>query len=117
MRFLVDESTGFGVANYLYRQGHDVLIVTEIMPEADDSDILRRAVEESQIVVTNDKDFGELIFRSGQPHRGVILLRLKDERGANRLHVISSLLDQFGTQLADRFLVVTETSVRFRPPL
>jgi predicted nuclease of predicted toxin-antitoxin system len=115
MRFIVDESTGYGVARFLQAQGHDVLIVAEVMPEADDMTILQRAFIEERIVVTNDKDFGELIFRRREPHHGVILLRLQDESGENRLHVIKALMEQYSEQLSERFAVVTEKNVRFRP--
>lgn len=76
MRFIVDESTGFAVAQCLEQLGHDVVIVAELMPEAIDSDILSRAAAEERIVVINNKDFGELVFRSRQAHHGVVLLRL-----------------------------------------
>jgi predicted nuclease of predicted toxin-antitoxin system len=91
MRFLVDESAGSAIAAFLRHLGHDVLAVTETMPQADDSAILGRAVKESRIVVTNDKDFGELIFRSGAAHASVVLLRLRDEAAANRVRVTSDM--------------------------
>jgi predicted nuclease of predicted toxin-antitoxin system len=68
VRFIVDESTGVAVVNYLRRVGHDVLAVAEAMPQADDPDILIRAEAEERILVTNDKDFGDLAFRNGQAH-------------------------------------------------
>lgn len=115
MRFIVDESTGYGIARYLQAQGHDVLIIAEVMPEADDVTILQRAFAEKRIVVTNDKDFGELIFRRRKPHHGVILLRLQDEGGENRVQVLTALMTQYGTQLPGHFVVVTENKVRIRP--
>jgi predicted nuclease of predicted toxin-antitoxin system len=87
MKFLVDESTGQSVATYLDRAGYDVVSVADIMPSARDEDILHRAVLEDRIVVTNDKDFGELIYRGGGAHRGIILLRLRDERAANKIQI------------------------------
>lgn len=115
MRFLIDESTGFAVAGYIRSLDHDVEIVAEIMPEADDHEILTYAVTENRIVVTNDKDFGDLIFRSKQPHCGVIFLRLQDESRANRVRVIAALLAQHESKLPNRFTVATDDQVRFRP--
>lgn len=57
---MVDESTGMAVVNYLRSLGYDVFAVAEAIPQADDSDILARASSEGRILVTNDKDFGEL---------------------------------------------------------
>lgn len=115
MRFVVDESTGTAVAEYLRSLSYDVLVVAETMLQADDVDILARATAEGRIVVTNDKDFGELVFRSGQAHHGILLLRLRDESAANRVRVVKSVLDSYADQLANRFVVATENNVRVRP--
>jgi predicted nuclease of predicted toxin-antitoxin system len=117
MQFIVDESAGTAVAEYLRGAGHDVLAVAEVMPQADDSDILARAVSEKRILVTNDKDFGELVFRSGQALYGVVLLRLHDESSANRVRVMKMVIEQHTDRLVDHFAVATEDSVRIRPVL
>lgn len=114
MQFIVDESTGAAVLEYLRSVGHDVLAVAETMPQAEDQDILARAVTERRILVTNDKDFGELVFRSGQPHYGVLLLRLHDESRTNRVRVVKAVLEQYADRLAGRFAVATEGGVRIR---
>ncbi len=63
MRFLVDECTGPAVANWLRAQQHDVFSVYETARGIDDDDVIRRAFAEDRILVTNDKDFGERIYR------------------------------------------------------
>jgi len=65
-------------------------------------------------VITNDKDFGELIFRSGYPHSGVILLRLHDESPANRIRVVKTVVEQYASRLKRHFTVATDTDVRIR---
>ncbi len=115
MRFLVDESAGWAVAEYLRQAGHDILAVAEITPSADDPDILSWATRENRILVTNDKDFGELVFRSGRTHQGILLFRLQDESATNRVRMLAAVLSQYADQLPGRFVVVTETSVRIRP--
>jgi predicted nuclease of predicted toxin-antitoxin system len=85
VKFLVDECTGTSVVACLRDEGHDVAAVAEVMPQADDDEILDHAVSDARILVTNDKDFGEMIYRSGQAHRGVVLLRLRDERAENKV--------------------------------
>lgn len=116
MKFMVDESAGTAVAKYLRDAGHDVLLVSEAMPQAEDQHILARAMSQRRILITNDKDFGELIFRSGQAHHGVLLLRLHDESPANRVRVVKAILEQCASRLAGCFTVATESSVRIRPP-
>ena len=115
MRSIVDESTGAAVVEYLKAAGHDVLAVAESMPRAGDPEILATALGEKRIVVTNDKDFGELVFRSGQAHSGVLLLRLGDEGAANRVRVVMTVLEQYADRLSGSFTVATEGYVRIRP--
>jgi len=113
MRFLIDECTGPAVAQWLREQGHDVLSVFEQGRGMDDDEVIHTAFTGNRILVTNDKDFGEKVYRERRPHRGVVLLRLEDERAQNKIAVLRRLLDNHTGRLADRFVVVTETAVRF----
>jgi predicted nuclease of predicted toxin-antitoxin system len=115
LRFIVDESAGVAVVEYLRGVGHDVLSVAESMLGAEDQDILGLAVGEGRILVTNDKDFGELIFRGGQAHCGVLLIRLRDESVSNRVRVLKIVLEQYGDRLAGHFTVATDGGVRIQP--
>jgi len=115
---MVDESTGMAVVNYLRSLGYDVLAVAETISQAADSDVLARASSEGRILVTNDKDFGELAFRVGQVHQGVqgvLLLRLQDESPTNCVRVLKAVLEQYAARLPSHFTVATESGVRIRP--
>ena len=112
MRFLVDECTGPAVAQWLRSLQHVVFSVYEQARGMDDDDIIHKAFVEDWILITNDKDFGEKVYREGQPHRGVVLLRLNDERAANKIAVLHRLLENHGDRLMDRFVVAGETAVR-----
>ncbi len=114
MKLLVDESTGTSVVACLLAAGHDAASVAEVMPQATDEAILHRAVSEGRIVVTNDKDFGELIYRTGWKHRGVVLLRLRDERPQNKVRVMEAVLGRVGERLQDHYVVATEAGIRVR---
>jgi predicted nuclease of predicted toxin-antitoxin system len=102
------------LARYLRDAGYDVLAVAELAPRATDRNILGWAADERRIVISCDKDFGELVFRSGQTHEGVILLRLRDESAANQLRVLSNALTLYAKELPGQFAVVTERRVRIR---
>jgi len=84
------------------------------MPQADDASILARAGQEGRIIVTNDKDFGKLVFRTAQAAAGVILLRLRDESSANRVRVMQAVLQQCGEALPNSFIVAQEGHIRVR---
>ena len=112
MRFLVDECTGPGVARWLREEKHEVFSVYEEARGTSDHDILEKALADNRILITNDKDFGEKIFRERRSHRGVILLRLADERAASKTSALRRLLTGYADRLPDHFTVVTDTSVR-----
>lgn len=113
MRFLVDENAGPSVARWLRAQGHDVFSVYESARGISDDEVIRRAYAEDRILVTSDKDFGNKVYREQHPHRGIILLRLRDERVVMKLAVMERLLSGYSAQLPDRYVVVSEQRVRF----
>ncbi len=113
MRFLVDECTGPMVARWLRQRGHAVFSVFEEARGMDDDDIIQKAKDQDWILITNDKDFGEKVFREGRQHNGVVLLRLGDERAASKIDVLERLLEAHADRLSNCFVVVTETQVRF----
>jgi len=118
MRFLVDECTGPATARWLREQGHEVFSVYEEARGMGDDEVIQKAFDEKWILITNDKDFGEKVYRERHPHSGVVLLRLGDERADGKIKVMRSLLKQYAEHLSDRFVVVTERRVRFAgPPL
>jgi predicted nuclease of predicted toxin-antitoxin system len=113
MRFLVDECTGPAVTEWLRNENHEVFSVFDAAKGLADDDILTKALTENWILITNDKDFGEMIFRERREHHGVIFLRLQDERSANKINVLRHLLNSYSEKLIDQFVTVTETKVRF----
>jgi predicted nuclease of predicted toxin-antitoxin system len=116
LRFLVDESAGPRLANWLADQGHEVYSVYEQSRGERDEQLIRKANDQSWIIVTSDKDFGELVYRLRRPHKGVVLLRLDDFRSQNRIAVMRRLIDQYKERLEGNFVVVEESRVRFGRP-
>jgi predicted nuclease of predicted toxin-antitoxin system len=115
MRILANENVSATVIQVLRDHGHDVLSVKESLRGEKDPSILARAQAEQRLVVTHDKDFGELAFRIGLPAEcGVILLRLSgddpDVDNQRALQAIESRSDWTG-----HFSVITEDRIRMRP--
>lgn len=114
MKFLVDESVEYRVVLDLKEKGFDIASVASDFPSLKDKRVLSRAEREERILITNDKDFGELIFRQKLPHKGVILLRLPDETAQAKIEKLDFLLKSYGNKLKDNFVVVTKDRVRIR---
>jgi predicted nuclease of predicted toxin-antitoxin system len=115
MRLLVDECTGPAVARWLREQSHEVFSVFDDARGMSDEDILAKAFAESWVIITNDKDFGDLVFAQGRQHRGVIFLRLDDSRSATAIAALQSLLEKHGEDLIDQFTVVRRNLFRIVP--
>lgn len=113
MRFIVDECTGPKVAEWLQTENHEVFSVYDDARGTDDETILQKAFNENWILITNDKDFGEKVYRERFPHHGIVFLRLSDERTKMKIEVLRLLLENYAEKLPDQFVVVTETQVRF----
>jgi predicted nuclease of predicted toxin-antitoxin system len=115
MRFLLDQSTDARLIVHLTERGHDATRVAKDYPHGlTDTQVLAIAHAESRILITDDRDFGELVFRLGHSHAGVIYLRLGsyadlDSRIARLDDVLASHTDEL-----DQFLVVNPRTVRIR---
>lgn len=110
MKFLIDANLGRKFTNLLKKAGHDALFANDLLPLSSDEEILAKAEQEERIVITNDKDFGELIFRLGRPSAGVILLRASTTDPKKRFELTKSVLDK----AEGRFVVIKEGRIRIR---
>jgi len=114
MRFLLDESTEYRLAAFLKDQGHDVTAIAHDYPHAlSDGEVLALAHREERILITNDRDFGDLIFHARLPHSGVIFFRLPAATVETKIAQLEHILIKYADQL-QHFLVVTDKSVRVR---
>ena len=112
MRFIVDECTGRKVCDWLKESGHDVLSIYDSCRGIKDLDILEIANRENRIIITDDKDFGDMIFRDKLPHKGIILLRPQDRRSKIKIEILKNILENYSGKLKNHFVVVTEKKLR-----
>jgi len=115
MRFLANENIPLASVRQLRDAGHDVVAVIEESPGATDIQVLARAHEESRILLTFDRDYGELIFQRGLPvPAGVIYLRFDPRDPAEPASYILGFLAIQDLQLEGRFSVALRQRVRQR---
>jgi predicted nuclease of predicted toxin-antitoxin system len=114
MRFLLDESADFRLGRYLAALGHDVTAISRDYPQSlADFDVLALANAEQRILITRDRDFGELIFRQHQRHSGVILFRLGPGDYMTAVRRLDEIIENYHPDLR-HFLVVTRRGIRTR---
>ncbi|MBV8132674.1 MAG: DUF5615 family PIN-like protein [Alphaproteobacteria bacterium] len=117
MRWLADECVDAALVSRLRGAGHDTLYVAEIASGATDAEVLRQARSDSRLLLTEDKDFGDLLFRLKLAVPGVVLLRLRPEQYLRKWARLEAAVEQFGDRLLGRYLVIEETRFRSRPLL
>ncbi len=114
MRFVADENFPQATIRVLDAAGHDVVSVRETAPGASDPDVLAMAAAQARILLTFDKDFGELAWRSSLPKAcGVVLFRLPVPQPADVGQVLADLIAS-RDDWAGHFSVVEPGRVRMR---
>lgn len=113
MRFLADESCDFRVVRALRAAGHDVMAVVEVAPGAEDDAVIELAVREDRIFITEDRDFGQLIYAAAQPAPGVILVRFSSIARAGLPAMLVEIVAQHGEKLGESFTVIQPGRIRF----
>lgn len=114
MRFLVDENFPAAAVEILQLDGHDVCWIRTVSPGISDREVLGRAVREQRILLTFDKDFGELVFRLGQPNlSGIILFRVLKPSPEELAQMISKLIQSRETW-SGIFAVIERDRIRIR---
>lgn len=114
LKFLLDVGVGKGVERYLLSVGFDVVSVLDLDPTLPDSHILDLAESDHRMVVTMDKDFGELVFHSKRKHNGVLLLRLEDADGEEKAAVMRAIIQGFASEMEGRYCVFKNGRLRIR---
>jgi predicted nuclease of predicted toxin-antitoxin system len=114
MKFLVDVGVGRKVEQWLHKNGFNAKAVRDIDAIARDADILQLAASEGRMIITMDKDFGELVYNSGLPHSGVLILRLDDAKGQEKVEIVAGILSGFADEIEGRFCVYQDGRLRIR---
>jgi predicted nuclease of predicted toxin-antitoxin system len=113
-KFVVDVGVGRIVENWLVQQDFSVIAIRTLNPEMADNDIVELANKENAIIISMDKDFGELIFKNKIQHTGVLLLRLEDAVAEEKLAVIQNIFPEHLLAIKNKFAVYQNGELRIR---
>jgi predicted nuclease of predicted toxin-antitoxin system len=115
--FLADEGVDRQIVARLRDDGHEVAYVAEMSPGVTDEVVLRESTNSASVLITGDKDFGELVFRQRQASAGVLLLRLSGLPPDRKAFLVSAAVREHGTELRDAFAVLSPGNIRIRRTL
>jgi predicted nuclease of predicted toxin-antitoxin system len=112
LRFLADESCDFAVVRALRAVGYDVLAVSEVTSRSDDRLLIEQAGREQRVLLTEDKDFGWLVFISHVASPGVILIRFPGNARQTLARTVVQAVQEQGEKLIGAFVVIQPGYIR-----
>jgi predicted nuclease of predicted toxin-antitoxin system len=117
LKFLADEFCDTGLVASLRNDDHCVLYVLEKKSGIPDDEVLLVAYNQGRILLTEDKDFGELVYRLKKSSRGIILIRIDVKQRSMKWARLKKIIENYGDCLAGHFVVIDSQKFRFRPLL
>ncbi|NVM20722.1 MAG: DUF5615 family PIN-like protein [Desulfobacterales bacterium] len=114
MNFIADENVDRQIVDRLRQDGHNIRSVAEMDPGISDDEVLDTANEESALLLTADRDFGELIFRQSRITAGVVLIRLAGLSPLKKADIVSLAINERLSEIPNTFVVIRPGTVRIR---
>src|SRR5688572_27351973 len=113
-KFLADESLDFRLIKFLRANGYQVQAIIEANGGINDEEVLSMANNSKAILITEDKDFGELTFRFKKSQTGIILIRLAGVGIGNKQEILGNFLMKHLNELYGKFTVITSDKIRIK---
>ncbi len=117
MNLVADEGIDAAIVERLRQEGFAVVYVAELEAGVDDQSVLELATSQHAVLLTSDKDFGELVYRQGLGSAGVVLIRVAGLSTGRKADLVSSALNEHRGKLAGGFTVIRPGTIRLRRPL
>ena len=114
MKLVADESVDFGIISQLRQLGIGIISISEDSPGIKDSEVLKIAAENQCLLVTEDKDFGELAYRLKLVHSGILLIRLSDIARKERIAIVVETIETHFEKLLYNFSVLSKSGLRIK---
>lgn len=114
MKIVADECVDMEIVERLRQDGHAVVYIAEVSPGVLDEEALVLADDDNTLLLTADKDFGELAFRQRLVKRGILLYRLAGLSKLEKAEIISAAIAEHGDELLLSFSVLTRSAIRIR---
>jgi len=112
VEFVADESCAGPVIRALREAGHDVISIAEVAKGAADEAIMERAFSAGRVLITEDSDFGGLVYARGRPSAGVVFVKFHRLARNAKPGAVVEAVEKLGERLRDGFAVVEPGRVR-----
>jgi len=115
MKFVADENVDLPIIARLRNDGHDVYAVIEMSAGISDDEVLEQANRQGVVLLTGDKDFGELVYRDKRFACGIVLIRLAGLNNIEKVEIVASVINEHANELGNAFTVISRHNLRIRP--
>jgi predicted nuclease of predicted toxin-antitoxin system len=114
LKFVADESVDYQIVSRLREDGHEVIYIAETQSGASDNSVLNQANVQQAVLLTSDKDFGELVFRQHLVSSGILLLRIAGLPQERKAAIVANAISKHGAAMLGAFTVLTPATLRLR---
>ena len=115
MKFVADENVDLPLIARLRKDGHDVYAVFEMSAGISDEEVLKQANQQGVVLLTGDKDFGELVYRDRRYTCGIVLIRLSGLTTTEKVEIVANVINDHASELENAFTVISQRNLRIRP--
>lgn len=114
MILVADESVDFGIVTILRQKGFKIISIVEQYSGIKDEDVIKISKENNCLLITEDKDFGELTYRLKLQHKGILLIRLSDLTRIKRIEFAAKMIEKYFDKTTNAFSVLTKSGIRIK---
>ena len=114
MNFLADESVDAHIVKFLRENNFTVDYITEIKPGISDDKVIKLASQKARILITADKDFGELTYKRNKISEGIIFYRLSGMSNHEKAELVLSVIKTHNSDLKGSFTIITKDHTRVK---
>jgi predicted nuclease of predicted toxin-antitoxin system len=114
LKFLADVNIESTIVDFLRNKNFNVLWIPDYDCRLEDDELLKIAHKEKRVLVTNDTDFGELVFQQKNITTGIVLFRVKGQDIKKKLRSLNKLLKLYSEKIENHYIVITERRIRIR---
>lgn len=115
MKFVADENVDLPIIVRLRDDGHEIYAIIESSAGVSDDEVLKLANEQGIVLLTGDKDFGEMVYRDKRFTCGIVLIRLAGLSNQEKAEVVTNVIREHGNELGNAFTVISSHNLRIRP--
>lgn len=114
IKIVIDESVDYAVVDRLKKNDFDVYAIIDEQPSISDKEVLSIAINKNALLITEDKDFGELVFRFKLLHKGILLIRMLNAKSIEKSEAVLKVLLDYYDQMLNNFSVLDNDKLRIR---